>query len=170
MANAERYITPELKEMENKILGADERLRALEYEEFLNLRETVLEHLVAIQQTASALGEIDVLISFAETARLFDYCRPVLNESHNLRIEKGRHPVLDQNIGEEKFVPNDSFLDGDEYRQILITGPNIGGKSTYVRSVGDAVLMAQCGSFVPGDSATISVTDSVLVRVGGLDC
>ena len=108
-----------------------------------------MEHLEAIQTTASALAEIDVLISFAEVGRLFGYCRPVLNETRNLSIVKGRHPVLDQNIGEEKFVPNDTALDGDEYRQVLITGPNMSGKSTYIRQVALISLMAQIGSFVP---------------------
>ncbi|MDF1752381.1 MAG: DNA mismatch repair protein MutS [Verrucomicrobiales bacterium] len=169
MANAERYITPELKEMENKILGSDERLRALEYEEFLNLRETVLEHLEAIQKTAAALAEIDVLVSFAETSRLFGYCRPVLNETRNLHIVQGRHPVLDQNIGEEKFVPNDTVLDGDEQRQILITGPNMSGKSTYIRQVALITLMAQIGSFVPAQSAEIGLVDRIFTRVGASD-
>ncbi len=169
MANAERFITPELKEMENKILGADERLRALEYEEFLNLRETVLEHLEAIQKTAAALAELDVLIAFAEVSRLFDYCRPVLNEGRNLSIIQGRHPVLDQNIGEEKFVPNDTRLDGDEHRQILITGPNMSGKSTYIRQVALITLMAQIGSFVPAQSAEIGLVDRIFTRVGASD-
>ncbi|MDF1811673.1 MAG: DNA mismatch repair protein MutS [Verrucomicrobiales bacterium] len=169
MANAERYITPELKEMENKILGADERLRALEYEEFLNLRETVLEHLEAIQKTAAALAEIDVLISFAETSRMFGYTRPVLNDTRNLHIVQGRHPVLDQNIGEEKFVPNDTVLDGDEQRQILITGPNMSGKSTYIRQVALITLMAQIGSFVPAESAEIGLVDRIFTRVGASD-
>ena len=169
MANAERFITPELKEMENKILGADERLHALEYEEFLNLRETVLEHLEDIQRTAAALGEIDVLASFAESARLFDYCRPVLNDSSRLQIVKGRHPVLDQNIGEEKFVPNDVLLDGDEHRQILLTGPNMSGKSTYIRQVALIALMAQSGSFVPAESAEVGLVDRIFTRVGASD-
>lgn len=169
MANAERFITPELKEMENKILGADERLRALEYEEFLNLRETVLEHLEAIQTTASALAEIDVLVSFAEVARLFGYNRPVLNDTRNLRIIQGRHPVLDQNIGEEKFVPNDTDLDGGENRHILITGPNMSGKSTYIRQVALITLMAQIGSFVPAESAEIGLVDRIFTRVGASD-
>lgn len=169
MANAERFITPELKEVENKILGADERLKTLEYEEFLNLRETVLEHLDAIQTTASALAEIDVLTSFAEVARLFDYCRPVLNESGNLVIEKGRHPVLDQNIGEEKFVPNDTGMDPEKNRFMLITGPNMAGKSTYIRQVALIALLGQIGSFVPAESAEIGLVDRIFTRVGASD-
>tara|TARA_R110000850_G_scaffold51455_13_gene124969 strand:- start:968 stop:3469 length:2502 start_codon:yes stop_codon:yes gene_type:complete len=169
MANAERYITPELKEVENKILGADERLRTLEYEEFLNLRETVLEHLEAIQQTAAALAEIDVMAGFAETARLFGYCRPFLNESQNLVIKNGRHPVLDQNIGEEKFVPNDTEMSPDANRFMLITGPNMAGKSTYIRQVALITLMAQIGSFVPAESAEIGLVDRIFTRVGASD-
>ncbi len=169
MSNAERFITPELKEMENRILGSEERLRALEYEEFLNLRETVVEHLEPIQKTAAALGEIDVLMSFAEVGRLFGYCRPVLDDSLHLHIAKGRHPVLDQNIGEEKFVPNDTFLDGSDNRQILITGPNMSGKSTYIRQVALITLLAQIGSFVPAESAVIGLVDRIFTRVGASD-
>jgi len=169
MANAERFITPELKEVENKILGADERLKTLEYEEFLNLREAVLEHLEAIQTTAAALAEIDVMTSFAEVARLFDYARPVLNNTQNLVIEKGRHPVLDQNIGEEKFVPNDTGMSPDENRFMLITGPNMAGKSTYIRQVALIVLLGQIGSFVPAESAEIGLVDRIFTRVGASD-
>ncbi|MEO0413346.1 MAG: DNA mismatch repair protein MutS [Verrucomicrobiota bacterium] len=169
MANAERFITPELKEVENKILGADERLRTLEYEEFLNLRESVLEHLEAIQCTAAAVAELDVYCSFAETARMFDYSRPVLNDSHNLEIKAGRHPVLDQNIGEEKFVPNDALLNHDENRVVLITGPNMAGKSTYIRQVALITLLAQIGSYVPASHAEIGVVDRIFTRVGASD-
>ena len=169
MANAERFITPELKEVENKILGADERLKALEYEEFLNLRETVLEHLDAIQDTASALAEIDVLAGLADTARLYNYCRPVLNESRNLYLKGGRHPVLDQNIGDEKFVPNDTALEPEQNRLWLITGPNMAGKSTYIRQVALITLMAQVGSFVPCESAEIGLVDRIFTRVGASD-
>ncbi len=169
LANAERFTTPELKEVENKILGADERLRVLEYQEFLNLRETVLEHLSAIQETATALAEIDVLASFAETARLFGYCRPELDESRDLYIEKGRHPVLDQNIGEEKFVPNDTALEAETNRFMLITGPNMAGKSTYIRQVALIALMAQTGSFVPAARARIGLVDRIFTRVGASD-
>ena len=169
MANAERFITPELKEVENKILGADERLKTLEYEEFLNLRETVLEHIEAIQLTAAALAEIDVLAGFAETARLFDYCRPFLNDSQNLVIKHGRHPVLDQNIGEEKFVPNDTEMNPDSNRFMLITGPNMAGKSTYIRQVALITLMAQIGSFVPAESAEVGLVDRIFTRVGASD-
>lgn len=169
LANAERFTTPELKQMESQILGADERLKALEFEEFSNLREGVLEYLSAIQQTASALAEIDVMTSFAETARLFGYCRPLLDNSHDLLIEKGRHPVLDQKIGEEKFVPNDTEVMEQSNRFMIITGPNMAGKSTYIRQVALITLMAQMGSFVPATSARIGLVDRIFTRVGASD-
>ena len=111
--------------MEGKILGADERAQKLEYEEFLKLRERVLLHLEDIQDTADALATLDVLCGLAETARLFHYCRPILNDSHNLYIKDGRHPVLDQNLAEEKFVPNDTHLEREANRLLIITGPNM---------------------------------------------
>jgi DNA mismatch repair protein MutS len=169
VANAERFITPELKEVESKILGADERLQVLEYEEFLVLRETVLEHLDAIQATAAALAELDVLTSFAETARLFGYCRPRLEDSSRLHILQGRHPVLDQQRHAEKFVPNDTAMDPDANRFMLITGPNMAGKSTYIRQVALIVLLAQTGSYVPAASATVGLVDRIFTRVGASD-
>ena len=168
-ANAERFITPELKEVEGKILGADERAQKLEYEEFLKLREKVLEHLEEIQDTADALATLDVLCGLAETARLFHYCRPILNDSLNLYIKGGRHPVLDQNLAEEKFVPNDTHLEAEENRLLIITGPNMAGKSTYIRQVALLTLMAQIGSFVPAASAEIGVVDRIFTRVGASD-
>ena len=164
----ERFITPELKEMEAKILGADERARNLEYELFQKLREETLRELGPIQQTAEAIAIVDVICSFAETARLFNYCRPVLNDSLRLAIRDGRHPVLDQNLAEEKFVPNDTALDG-EIRLAIITGPNMAGKSTYIRQVALIVLMAQIGSFVPAASAEIGLVDRIFTRVGAND-
>ena len=169
MTNAERYITPELKEVENKILGADERAKTLEYEEFLTLRESVLEHLADLQDTADALATLDVLCGLAEVARLFNYCRPLLNESHNLYLKGARHPVLDQNIAEEKFVPNDTHLEDKENRLLLITGPNMAGKSTYIRQVALLALMAQIGSYVPAESAEIGLVDRIFTRVGASD-
>ncbi len=168
-ANAERFVTPELKEVESKILGADERAKQLEYEEFLNLRETVLEQLEELQDTADALAELDVLAGLAETARLFGYCRPALDESRRLHIVAGRHPVLDQNVAEEKFVPNDATLDAGGERLTILTGPNMAGKSTYIRQVALITLMAQIGSFVPAESAQIGLVDRVFTRVGASD-
>ena len=164
----ERFITPELKEMEAKILGADERARNLEYQLFQKLRDETLEEIGPIQQTAAAIAIVDVICSLAETARLFHYCRPALNETLRLNIKDGRHPVLDQNLVEEKFVPNDTTLDG-EMRLAIITGPNMAGKSTYIRQVALIVLMAQMGSFVPAASAEIGLVDRIFTRVGAND-
>src|SRR5438067_7594487 len=130
----ERFITPEVKEMEAKILGADERARNLQYQLFQKLREETLRELGPIQHTAEAIAILDVTCGLAETARLFNYCRPALNDSLRLAIQDGRHPVLDQNLAEQKFVPNDTTLDG-EIRLAIITGPNMAGKSTYIRQV-----------------------------------
>ncbi|MGH8092559.1 MAG: DNA mismatch repair protein MutS [Chthoniobacterales bacterium] len=165
----ERFITPELKEMEAKILGADERARHLEYELFQTLREETLGELAPIQQTANALGTLDVIGALAETARLFHYCRPALDDSLRLRLKDARHPVLDQNLVDEKFVPNDTDLDGEKLRLAIITGPNMAGKSTYIRQVALIVLMAQIGSFVPAASAEIGLVDRIFTRVGAND-
>src|SRR2546427_3064161 len=165
----ERFITPELKEMEGKILGADERARNLEYELFQKLREETLRELGPIQRTAEAIAIVDVIGALAETARLFNYCRPTLNESLRLVIKDGRHPVLDQNLVEEKFVPNDTTLDGENMRLAIVTGPNMAGKSTYIRQVALIVLMAQIGSFVPAESAEIGLVDRIFTRVGAND-
>jgi DNA mismatch repair protein MutS len=165
----ERFITPELKEMESKILGADERARQIEYQLFQTLRDETLRDLAPIQQTASALGTLDVICALAETARLFGYARPVLNQTLKLVIRDGRHPVLDQNLAEEKFVPNDTDLDGERMRLAIITGPNMAGKSTYIRQVALIVLMAQIGSFVPASSAEIGLVDRIFTRVGAND-
>jgi DNA mismatch repair protein MutS len=164
----ERFITPELKEMEAKILGADERARNLEYQLFQKLRDETLREIGPIQQTAAAIAIVDVIAALAETARLFHYCRPTLNESLRLEIKDGRHPVLDQNLVEEKFVPNDTTLDG-EMRLAIITGPNMAGKSTYIRQVALIVLMAQIGSFVPVTNAEIGIVDRIFTRVGAND-
>jgi DNA mismatch repair protein MutS len=165
----ERFITPELKEMEAKILGADERARNLEYSLFQKLREETLTELGPLQKTAIAIATLDAIGSLAETARLFHYCRPQLDESLRLTICDGRHPVLDQNLVEEKFVPNDTELDGEKLRLAIITGPNMAGKSTYIRQVALIVLMAQIGSFVPATSAEIGLVDRIFTRVGASD-
>jgi DNA mismatch repair protein MutS len=165
----ERFITPELKEMEAKILGGDERARQLEYQLFQKLREETLRELESIQRTAAAIAVLDVICAFAETARLFRYCRPQLNNTLRLMIKDGRHPVLDQNLVEEKFVPNDTSLDGETMRLAIVTGPNMAGKSTYIRQVALIVLMAQIGSFVPAESAEIGLVDRIFTRVGAND-
>ena len=165
----ERFVTPELKEIEAKILGADERARQLEHQLFQKLRDETLRELEPIQQTAVAIAVLDVICALAETARLFRYCRPKLNDTLRLAIKDGRHPVLDQNLVEEKFVPNDASLDGENMRLAIITGPNMAGKSTYIRQVALIVLMAQIGSFVPAESAEIGLVDRIFTRVGAND-
>ena len=165
----ERFVTPELKEMEAKILGADERARQLEYQLFQKLRDETLRELGPIQQTAEAIAILDVVCGLAETARLFRYCRPQLNDTLRLIIKDGRHPVLDQNLVEEKFVPNDTSLDGENLRLAIVTGPNMAGKSTYIRQIALIVLMAQIGSFVPAESAEIGLVDRIFTRVGAND-
>jgi DNA mismatch repair protein MutS len=165
----ERFITPELKEIEAKILGADERSRQLEYQLFQKLRDETLRDLESIQQTAAAIAILDVICALAATARLFRYCRPQLNDTLRLVIQDGRHPVLDQNLVEEKFVPNDTSLDGETARLAIVTGPNMAGKSTYIRQVALILLMAQIGSFVPAESAEIGLVDRIFTRVGASD-
>ena len=165
----ERFVTPELKKMEATILGADERARQLEYQLFQKLREETLRELGPIQQTAEAIAVLDAICALTETARLFRYCRPALNETLRLVIKDGRHPVLDQTLVEEKFVPNDTSLDGENLRLAIITGPNMAGKSTYIRQVALIVLMAQIGSFVPAESAEIGLVDRIFTRVGAND-
>jgi DNA mismatch repair protein MutS len=165
----ERFITPELKETEAKILGADERAQNLEYQLFQRLRDETLRDIESIQETADAIATLDVLCALAETARLFRYCRPKLNDSLRLIIKDGRHPVLDQNLVEEKFVPNDTELDGENIRMAIVTGPNMAGKSTYIRQVALIVLMGQIGSFVPAESAEIGLVDRIFTRVGASD-
>ena len=165
----ERFVTPELKEIEAKILGADERARQLEYQLFQKLREETLRELESIQRTAAAIAVLDVICALAETARLFRYCRPQLNKTLRLVIKDGRHPVLDQNLVDEKFVPNDTSLDGETVRLAIVTGPNMAGKSTYIRQVALIGLMAQMGSFVPAESAEIGLVDRIFTRVGAND-
>jgi DNA mismatch repair protein MutS len=169
VANGERFITPELKEVESKILGADERGKALEYELFVQLRDEVLRELAPLQQTAAAVATLDVLCALAETARLFGYCRPQLSDELRIRIEDGRHPVLDQSLVEEKFVPNDVALDDTANRLLILTGPNMAGKSTYIRQVALLVLMAQIGSWIPATGAEIGLADRIFTRVGAND-
>jgi DNA mismatch repair protein MutS len=169
VANGERYITDDLKQVESKILGADERGKALEYDLFVQLRGEVLGDLAALQATAGAIAQLDVLCSLAETARLFGYCRPALAEDATVDIVDGRHPVLDQSLIEEKFVPNDVQLDGEKNRLLILTGPNMAGKSTYIRQVALLVLMAQIGSWVPARSAVIGIADRIFTRVGASD-
>lgn len=169
MSNAERYITPALKEMENKVLGAEERSKQLEYELFLQLRQEVVSHLAELKETAAAIATIDTLCSLAETAQTHRHSRPTLTEGTELIIQNGRHPVLEQTLTDTKFVPNDSELLPDSSRLQILTGPNMAGKSTYIRQLALITLMAQIGAYVPADAATIGLTDRIFCRVGASD-
>ena len=169
MSNAERYITPALKEMENKVLGAEERSKQLESELFLQLRTQVVTHLPRLQQTAAAIAEIDVLCALAEVAQLHRHCRPLLNESRLLLINNGRHPVLEQTLIDTKFVPNDTELEPEQSLLQILTGPNMAGKSTYIRQIALITVMAQIGAYVPAESATIGLVDRIFCRVGASD-
>ena len=178
IANGERFITPELKAMEGKILGAEERAMKLEYELFLRVREEVIGSLAAIQQTAAALANLDALACFAETARHFNYTRPEVADAGQLLLRDARHPVLDQALTEERFVPNDTELasvaaggtSAATSPQIaLITGPNMAGKSTYIRQVALLALLAHTGSFLPAASARVDLVDRIFTRIGASD-
>ncbi|HEY5777327.1 MAG TPA: DNA mismatch repair protein MutS [Terrimicrobiaceae bacterium] len=166
---SERFITPELKDIEGKILGSDERAKAREIEIFQNLRCMALAEISAIQTTAGAIAALDALASLAETARRRHYCRPEVDDSGVIEISEGRHPVLDQQAGAERFVPNDTALDSADRRFAIITGPNMAGKSTYIRQVALLTLMGQIGSYVPAASAHIGVADRIFTRVGASD-
>jgi DNA mismatch repair protein MutS len=168
IANGERFVTPELKQMEGKILGAEERSVKLEYELFQRVREAVLERLAELQRSAGALTQLDALGAFAETARLFNYCRPRMAAEGTLCIRDGRHPVLEQTLTEERFVPNDTCLD-DGAQLALITGPNMAGKSTYIRQVALLVLLAHTGSFIPAAEARLGLVDRIFTRIGASD-
>jgi DNA mismatch repair protein MutS len=200
IANGERFITPELKEMEGKILGAEERGAKLEYDLFQGVREQVLGRMADIQKTATALSQLDVLASFAESARLHNYCRPEIRDAGCVHIRDGRHPVLEAGLSEERFVPNDATLssvsgmsspspaqeeragppsevlltkEGERTRPVpqimLITGPNMAGKSTYIRQVALITLLAHTGSFVPATEARIDLVDRIFTRIGASD-
>lgn len=169
IANGERFITPALKEIEGKILGADERSVKLEYELFQRVCEEVLAWLTPLQQTATALAQLDVLASFAETARLFNYCCPEVGEEGVLEIRDGRHPVLEQSLTEERFVPNDVQLRPGLEQIALITGPNMAGKSTFIRQVALLTLLAHTGSFIPAAQARVDLVDRIFTRIGASD-
>jgi DNA mismatch repair protein MutS len=169
MSNAERYITPALKEMENKVLGAEERSKQLENELFLELRARVVNHLHALQETATAVAEIDVVCALSEVAQYHRHCRPVLNNGNGFFITNGRHPVLEQTLTDVKFVPNDTELDPEIARLQILTGPNMAGKSTYIRQIALISVMAQIGAYVPAESATLGIVDRIFCRVGASD-
>jgi DNA mismatch repair protein MutS len=167
--NGERFITPELKDIEGKILGAEERAKAREIEIFQSLRSIALAEVSTIQATADTIAALDTLASLAETARQHHFCRPEVDDSGVLEIIEGRHPVLDQQTSAERFVPNDTALDNTDRRFAIITGPNMAGKSTYIRQVALLTLMAQIGSYLSAASARIGVADRIFTRVGASD-
>ena len=169
LVNCERYITQELKELETKVLGAQNRSVQLEFEIFSQVRNQTAQQLGRIQRTAAALARVDVLVSFARVALENNYVRPEITDSPVLEIKEGRHPVVEKMLGGMPFVPNDALLDCGENRCAIITGPNMAGKSTYMRQIALIVIMAQVGSFVPAKSARLGVVDSVFTRVGASD-
>jgi len=169
LVNGERFITQELKDLEHEILTASDRVTALEYELFTKLRERVAAQAARVQSAAAAVAEADALCSFAAVAVHNGYCRPEMDESGSLEIRAGRHPVVEQMLKDNLFVPNDTFMGERENRVAIITGPNMAGKSTYMRQVALIVLMAQIGSFVPASSARIGVVDRIFTRVGASD-
>jgi DNA mismatch repair protein MutS len=169
LVNAERYITPELKEYENKILGAQERSVGLEQELFTEIRMQAVAHLETIQRNALAIGQVDVLATFAERALSNNYTRPLMTDNGKLEIRDGRHAVVEQMPDAERFVPNDTTLDRATHQLIIITGPNMAGKSTYIRQVALITIMAHMGGFVPAAAAEIGIVDRVFTRVGASD-
>lgn len=169
LANAERYITEELKNLENMILGAEDKLYALEYELFSNVRDKVGQEVIRIQRTAKAIAGLDVFASLALVAERNHYVRPKVNEGGIIDIKGGRHPVVEQMIDNDMFIANDTYLDNTKKRISIITGPNMAGKSTYMRQTALIVLMAQIGSFVPADKAVIGIVDRIFTRVGASD-
>ena len=169
LTNAERYITPELKEMEDMILGAEDKLVQLEYELFRELRGQIAKNVVRIQKTAKALAKIDVFASLALISEQNHYCRPSLNQNGRIDIKNGRHPVVEKMINNDMFIANDTYLDNQKNRISVITGPNMAGKSTYMRQTALIVLMAQIGCFVPAETADIGIVDRIFTRVGASD-
>ena len=169
LTNGERYITEELKNMENQILGAEEKVIKLELEAFRQIREEIAGNVKRMQKTAEAISSLDVLTSFAQVAEEMNYCKPTINKDGILNIKEGRHPVIEKMLSSGEFVSNDTYLDTDQNRLAIITGPNMAGKSTYMRQVALITLMAQVGSFVPATEATIGVVDKIFTRVGASD-
>ncbi|GHU43385.1 DNA mismatch repair protein MutS [Clostridia bacterium] len=169
LANAERYITPKLKELEDVILGAEDRLMTLEYDLFCQVREQIKGEVLRIGRSAKAIAYLDLLISLAVAAEKNNYCRPLITEDGSISIKDGRHPVVEKMIPNDMFIANDCYLDHDSQRISIITGPNMAGKSTYMRQVALIVLMAQIGSFIPASSAQIGIVDRIFTRVGASD-
>ncbi len=169
LTNAERYTNAKLKELEDTILNAEDKLYGLEYDLFCQIRDSIAGEIDRIQRTAKAIARLDVLCSLSYVAERNHYVRPKINEKGVIDIKAGRHPVVEQMISNDMFISNDTYLDNNKYCVSIITGPNMAGKSTYMRQVALIVLMAQIGSFVPADSANISMTDRIFTRVGASD-
>ena len=170
LVNAERYVTEELKTYEDKILHAEEKIGALEQKLYEELMDNAAEFVPHIQQNAKILAQLDCYLAFAQEARRNQYVKPKVNESKTIAIQAGRHPVIEQQLPlDESYVPNDIYLDNDKQQIIIITGPNMAGKSAMLRQVALIVLMAQVGAFVPASSASIGLVDKVFTRVGASD-
>ena len=169
LTNAERYITPELKELEDMILGAEDKLFSLEYNLFSEVREMIGREVVRIQATARAIAKLDVFGALSLVAERENYVRPTINVKGTIDIKNGRHPVVEKMITNDMFIANDTFLDNNKNRMAIITGPNMAGKSTYMRQTALIVLMAQIGSFVPAQKAKIGIVDRIFTRVGASD-
>ena len=169
LTNAERYITEELKNLENQILGAEEKVISLEYNEFTKIREEISKNIRRLQKTSEVISTLDVITSFSQVAEDMNYCMPEVNNTGVIDIKDGRHPVIEKILGVGSFVENDTYLDKNDNRLSIITGPNMAGKSTYMRQVALITLMAQIGSFVPAQSAKIGVVDKIFTRVGASD-
>ena len=169
LVNAERYITPELKEFEVKILTSQERMLSLEYQLFGEIRKAVQQYIPAMQATARAIAQVDCLCSLAATAHDNRYVRPSLNGDDRITIHDGRHPIIEKFLRDELFVPNDVTLNHQDHEVLVITGPNMAGKSTYMRQVAVLVLMAQAGSFIPARDASICPVDRIFTRIGASD-
>ena len=169
LSNAERFITEELKEIEDKILHAEEKIKSLEYEIFVKIRQIIYNNIDRIQNVARIIANIDVFTSFATVAHINNYVKPNINTESKLDIKNGRHPVIESIVGEENFVPNDTYLNSGENIINIITGPNMAGKSTYMRQTAIITLMAHMGSFVPADYADIPICDRIFTRVGASD-
>ena len=169
LTNAERFITEDLKNLENQILGAEEKVVNLEYNAFVQIREEIAKNVKRLQKTSNVVSTLDVLTSFATVAEDMNYCMPTVDNSGTIDIKGGRHPVIEKMLGTGSFVENDTYLDKDENRLAIITGPNMAGKSTYMRQVALITLMAQVGSFVPAQEARIGVVDKIFTRVGASD-
>ena len=169
LANAERYITEELKQLENQLLGAEEKVVILEYNAFVEIRDAVEKEIQRIQKTANLISELDVIASFATVAEDMNYVKPTVDDGGIIDIKEGRHPVIEKMVSTSNFVPNDTYLDKNDNRLAIITGPNMAGKSTYMRQVALITLMAQVGSFVPASEARIGIVDKIFTRVGASD-